>query len=68
MPAPSSTVVHRDKASFQQQYGTLWKACEAYLDGLMLEPQAASFELLIDPDFLGAVALTRMFAAVVHGR
>jgi hypothetical protein len=65
MPVPSATVVHRDKASFQQQYGTLWKAAEAYLDGTMLEQQARSFENLIDPQFLGAVALTRLMAALI---
>ena len=29
----AGTVVHRDKASFQEQYGTLWLAAEAYIEG-----------------------------------
>ncbi len=62
---PSSMVVHRDKVSFQRQYGTLWKACEEYLDGAMLTEQAASFELLIAPEFLAAVAQTRLFRLLV---
>jgi hypothetical protein len=62
---PPGAVVHRDKASFQRQFGTLWNAAEAYLSGEMFSEQAASFENLIAPEFLAAVAQTRLLAELV---
>jgi hypothetical protein len=60
-----STVVHRDRAGFQRQYGTLWHACEAYLTDQMLPAQAQAFENLVPPEFLAAVAQTRLLQALV---
>lgn len=64
-PLSAKTVVHRDTASFQKQFGTLWVAAEAYLDQKMSPAQAASFETIIAPDFLAAVAQTRLLAVLV---
>lgn len=62
---PQAPVVHRDKAGFQAQYGTLWDAVEAYLDGDMLPAQAAAFETIVAPEFIGAVAQTRLYRELV---
>jgi hypothetical protein len=55
-------VTHRDKKGFQNQYGSLWQAVEAYLDGRMLPDQMAALENVVDPMFIAAVAQTQMFA------
>lgn len=62
----AQAVVHRTKDGFQQQYGTLWKAAEAYLDGSMLVQQAASFENVCPADLIAAVASTRLLNDLVQ--
>lgn len=59
-------VVHRDKAGFQKQYHTLWAAAVDYFDGKMLDEQAAAFENVVAPEFLAAVAQTRLLQALVE--
>ena len=61
----AGTVVHIDKAGFQRQFGTLWAATEAYLDGKMQLSQAQSFENVVSPEMLAAVAQTRLLKALV---
>jgi hypothetical protein len=63
---PPGVVVHRDKAGFQRQFGTLWRACEAYLEDKMQADQAASFETIVDPALIAAVAQTRLLAKLVE--
>lgn len=58
---PPGVVAHVTKEKFAEQFGTLWKASEAYFDGDMHPIQAAAFERVIEPAFLAAVAQTRLF-------
>lgn len=62
---PQPIVVHRSLEDFQQQYGTLWRAVETYLDGNMPDQQAAALERCARPEFFAAVAQTRLFAELV---
>jgi hypothetical protein len=62
MPA---IVTHTTIEAFQRQYGSLWNAATAYLDGKMPSAQAAAFELVAQADFLAAVAQTRLLAELV---
>lgn len=62
---PTATVVHISKAGFQNQYGTLWAATEAYLDGKMQPSQMQSFETVVEAVFIAAVAQTRLFRELV---
>jgi hypothetical protein len=62
---PASVVKHATLEAFQVQYGTLWRAAEAYFDGKMPTAQAAAFELVVRPEFLAAVAQTRLLAELV---
>lgn len=61
----AATVVHISREGFQRQFGTLWAATEAYLDGKMQLSQMQSFEAVVAPEFLAAVAQTRLLKALV---
>jgi hypothetical protein len=50
---------------FQQQYGSLWRTVERYLDGTMPEEQRCGVELVVDPQLIAAVAQTRLLQALV---
>lgn len=62
---PQAVVTHVTLEKFQAQYGTLWNAANAYLEGLMHPDQAASFERIVSADFLAAVAQTRLLTELV---
>ncbi len=61
------TVVQQDLEGFQRQYGTLRTATLYYLDGRMPEELARSFERVVAPEFLSAVALTRLSEVITDG-
>ncbi len=61
-----AVVTHVTLEKFQAQYGTLWKATEAYLDGEMHPLQAASFEVVVKAEFIAAVAQTRLLQELVE--
>lgn len=63
--APSAVVTHATVEQFQGQYGTLWRAACAYFDGKMTPAQAAGFELVVDANFLAAVAQTRLLVEII---
>ena len=63
---PAGVVVHGTIEKFQEQYGTLWAAAEDYFDGKMPAVQAANFERVVKPEFLAAVAQTRLLNEFVQ--
>lgn len=60
-------VTHLSVEKFQEQHGTLWNATVAYFDGLMPDVQAAAFERVVKPEFLAAVAQTRLLHKLTGG-
>lgn len=44
---------------FQQQYGSLWRTVEHYLDGTMPETQRCGVEAVVNPVFIMAVVTQR---------
>jgi hypothetical protein len=61
-----AVVTHITIEKFQEQYGTLWNATIAYLEGTMHPLQAAAFENVVKADFLAAVAQTRLLQELVQ--
>lgn len=65
---PPGVVVNIPIEKFQEQYGTLKKACEFYLDDKMPKEQQAAFERVVPADFISAIADNRLFTALVINR
>jgi hypothetical protein len=53
-------VVWQTSKQIQDQYGTLARAIELYLDNAMPIEQQAALEQLVHPALIGAVAQTRL--------
>lgn len=61
----AGVVTNMPLEKFQAQYGTLWNATVAYLEGVMHPQQAANFEVVVRPEFIAAVAQTRLLEVLV---
>ena len=60
-----AVVTYQTVEQLQQQYGTLRRAVEFYLDQRMPQEQMAALERVVAPEFIHAVAQTRLLTALV---